>query len=188
MKFYTPHMMLQEFVNCIMIVHVEADKTDAPMISPYPPSPQNFLFFYINDRIKMQKDTELPFILQPRSVMVGPQLNRVTLDVNRSHKAVRVGFHPGGLYRMLGISMAAMVDESYDATDVFGIELHELNDRLPEANHFDEIHALVEKFLLKKVSTLKRALPFSPLLVFVLMLLCYGNHQRHRMQFLLFKL
>lgn len=24
-KFYTPHILLQEFVNCIMIVHVEAD-------------------------------------------------------------------------------------------------------------------------------------------------------------------
>ncbi len=109
----------------------------------------------------MQKDTVSPFILQPRSVIVGPQLSRVTLDVNRSHKAVRVGFHPGGLYRMLGISMAAMVDESYNATDVFGNELKELNDRLPEANHFEEIHALVEKFLLKKVSALKRALPFD---------------------------
>lgn len=161
MKFYTPHNMLQEFINCIMIVHVEADKTDAPMISPYPPSPQNSLFFYINDRIKMQKDTASPFILQPRSVMVGPQLSRVTLDVNRSHKAVRVGFHPGGLYRMLGDSMADMVDESYDATDVFGNDLQDLNDRLPEANNFDEIHALVENFLLKKVSALKRALPFD---------------------------
>lgn len=161
MKFYTPHTMLQEFINCIMIVHMEVDKTDAPIISPYPPSPQNSLFFYINDPIKMQKDMAKPFILQPRSVLVGPQLNRVTLDVNRSHKAVRVGFHPGGLYRLLGISMAAMVDESYDAIDVFGNELQELNNRLPEAVNFDEIHELIEKFLLKKVSTLKKALPFD---------------------------
>src|SRR6187549_1338709 len=113
MKFYTPHIMLQEFINCIMVVHVEAGPDDAPMVSPYPPSPQNSLFFYINDQIKMQRGTESSFVLQPRSVMVGPQLTTVTLDVNRSHKAVRVGFHPGGLYRMLGIPMVRMVDESY---------------------------------------------------------------------------
>jgi hypothetical protein len=52
----------------------------------------------------------MDFALQPRSVIVGPQLTRVTIDINRSHKAVRVGFHPGGLHRLLGISMAEMVD------------------------------------------------------------------------------
>ena len=161
MKFYTPHIMLQEFINCIMIVHVEVNPGDAPMVSPYPPSPQNSLFFYINDQIKMQKDAASPFVLQPRSVMVGPQLTRVTLDINRSHKAVRVGFHPGGLYRMLGIPMVRLVDESYDATDVFGSELQEVNNRLQEAGSFDEIHAVIEKFLLKKLGALKRALPFD---------------------------
>jgi AraC-like DNA-binding protein len=161
MKFYTPHMLLQEFINCIMIVHVEANPGDAPIVSPYPPSPQNSLFFYINDQIKMQRDAASPFVLQPRSVMVGPQLTRVTLDINRSHKAVRVGFHPGGLYRMLGIPMGRLVDESYDATDVFGNELQEVNNRLQETGSFDEIHGVIEKFLLKKVSALKRALPFD---------------------------
>jgi AraC-like DNA-binding protein len=161
MQFYTPHIMLQEFINCIMVVHVEVDPGDAPMVSPYPPSPQNSLFFYINDQIKMQKDAAASFVLQPRSVMVGPQLTRVTLDINKSHKAVRVGFHPGGMYRMLGIPMVRMVDESYDATDVFGNELQEVNNKLQEAGSFDEIHGVIEKFLLKKLSTLKKALPFD---------------------------
>jgi AraC-like DNA-binding protein len=160
-KFYTPHIMLREFINCIMIVHVEVDPAHGPVISPYPPSPQNSLFFYINDPIKMQKDVQSAFILQPRAVVVGPQLNRVTLDINRRHKAVRVGFHPGGLYRLLGVSMGKMVDESYDATDIFGAELQELNERLQEAAGFDAIHLLIENFLLKKLSTLKRALPFD---------------------------
>lgn len=173
MKFYTPHILLQEFINCIMIVHVEAKPGDAPMISPYPPSPQNCLFFYINDQIKMQKDTAGAFVLQPRSVIVGPQLTRVTLDINKSHKAVRVGFHPGGLYRLLGISMAEMVDESYDATDVFGNKLLEVNNRLQEAGTFDEIHVVIENFLLKKLSVLKRALPFDIAMLELLRL--HGN-------------
>ncbi|MEO6539615.1 MAG: helix-turn-helix domain-containing protein, partial [Ferruginibacter sp.] len=75
--------------------------------------------------------------------------------------AVRVGFHPGGLYRMLGIPMIQMVDESYDATAVFGNELQEVNNRLQEAGSFDEIHGVIEKFLLQKLSALKRALPFD---------------------------
>ncbi len=160
-KFYTPHILLQEFVNCIMIVHVEVETQSGPIICPYPPTPQNSIFFYINDPIKMQQATETVFALQPRSVIVGPQLTRVSIDINKSHKAVRVGFHPGGLYRLLGISMAEMIDESYDATDVFGSQLHQLNIKLQEAKSFDEIHLVIENFLLEKLKGIKKALPFD---------------------------
>ena len=144
-----------------MVVHVEIDPTAAPVITPYPPAPQNSLFFYINDRIKVQQDGASNFILQPRSVIVGPQVTRVMLDINRSHKAVRVGFHPGGLYRLLGISMSEMIDASYDAADVFGNEMNEVNTKLQEAKTFDDIHIVIENFLLQKLSALKRALPFD---------------------------
>ena len=143
-----------------MIIHVELNAGDSS-ICIYPPTPQNSLFFYLNDRIKMQQQGKPDFLLQPRSAIVGPQLTKVTLDISRSHKAVRVGFHPGGLYRLLGISMGEMVDESYDATDVFGREMHELNDRLQGQLDFDQIHQVIERFLLKKVSQLKNALPFD---------------------------
>lgn len=160
-RFYKPHPLLREFVNCIMIVHAETDPTAGPVLCPYPPAPQNSLFFYINDHIKVMKEGENKFIPQPRAVVVGPQLTRVTLDINKSHKAVRVGFHPGGLFRLLGISMAEMVDESYDAADVFGSEMTSLNNRLQEAASFDEISQVIETFLLHKVKVLKTALPFD---------------------------
>ncbi len=161
MKFYTAHPLLQEFINCIMVVHAEVENTMEAVICPYPPTPQNSLFFYINDLIKVQKDGETHFVLQPRSVIVGPQLTRVSLDINKSHKAVRVGFHPGGLYRLLGISMNEMIDGSYDATDVFGNEMQELNEKLQEADGFDRIKDVIENFLLQKVKSLKRNMPFD---------------------------
>lgn len=159
-QFYTPHILLQEFINCIMIVHIELGVND-PSICIYPPTPQNSLFFYINDAIKMKPEGGGHFLLQPRSAIVGPQLTKVTLDINKSHKAVRVGFHPGGLFRLMGISMSEMIDGSYDAVDVFGSEMKEVNERLQEAANFDQIHYIIEAFLLKKVSRLKRALPFD---------------------------
>lgn len=144
-----------------MVIHVEVDKKAEPVICPYPPAPQNSLFFYINDRIKVRKENDADFIEQPSSVIVGPQLTRVTLDINKSHKAVRVGFHPCGLYRLLGIPMAEMIDGSYDAVDVFGNEIQGVNNKLQEAQSFDEINVVVEKFLLQKVSGLKKILPFD---------------------------
>lgn len=160
-RFYIPHPGLQDFVQCIMIVHAEVDPRAGPVLCPYPPTPQNSLFFYINDPIKVRQEGEEPFVLQPRSVVVGPQLSRVTLDINKSHKAVRVGFHPGGLHRLLGCSMAGMIDGSYDAADVFGPGMRELNQQLQEAPHFDAIRDRVEQFLLQKVQALRGALPFD---------------------------
>lgn len=143
-----------------MVVHVEMN-TDEPIVVCYPPTPQHSLFFYINDRIKVRKESEEGFIIQPRSVMVGLQSSSVTLDIGRNHKAVRVGFHPGGMYRLLGISMHEMIDGSFDAADVFGNEIEAINNRLQEAADFDEIKEVIEQFLLMKVARLKRALPFD---------------------------
>ncbi len=160
-KFYTPHALLQDFIQCIMVIHAEVETNGSAVICPYPPAPQNSLFFYINDRIKVLKADETEFRLQPRSVVVGPMITRVMLDINKSHKAVRVGFHPGGLHRFLGLSMAEMIDRHFDAMDVYGSEMVEVNNKLQEAKDFDEIKDVIESFLLKKVNALKKALPFD---------------------------
>lgn len=160
-KFYTPHPLLQEFIQCIMIVHAEVDTSRGPVICPYPPTPQNSLFFYINDRIKVQIEGQDGFVWQPRSVIVGPQLTSVRLDINKSHKAVRVGFQPGGLHRLLGLSLSDIIDVSFNAEDIFGNEMREVNIKLQEATCFDSIKDIIEDFLLQKIKRLRPALPID---------------------------
>ncbi len=159
-QFYTPHPLLQEFINCIMVVHAKIGEGQSSVVC-YPPTPQNSIFFYINDPIKVQKDGGHDFIVQPRSVIVGLQSSKVKLDVNRDHKAVRVGFHPGGMYRLLGFSMAEMIDGSFDAADLFGNDIRDVNNKLQDAANFHEIRHAIEQFLLQKREKLKRALPFD---------------------------
>jgi AraC-like DNA-binding protein len=160
-RFYIPHPLLQEFVQCIMLVHAKVDADAPAVICPYPPTPQNSLFFYINDHIKVQQEGTDLFIEQPRSVIVGPQLNRVRIDVDHDHKAIRVGFHPGGLHRLLGVSLSEMIDGSFDAEDVFGAAMKEVNNRLQEADGFDAMKDVVEQFLLQKVKSIKQSVPFD---------------------------
>jgi len=148
-----------------MVIHAEIDVAAGPLTVPYPPTPQNSLFFYINDRIKVQLEGQDGFVLQPRSVIVGPQLSRVLLDINQSHKAVRVGFHPGGLFRLLGIPMHEMIDDNYDAADVFGTEMQRVNEQMQKAVSFDAIKEVVEQFLLKKVKGLRPSMPFDKALL-----------------------
>lgn len=160
-KFYTPHPLLQEFIQCIMVVHYRVDNLTGPVVYTYPPTPQASLFFYIDDKIKVRKEDENHFIEQSTSVIVGQQLKRVSIDINKSHKAVRVGFHPGGMHRLLGFSMGEMIDEHFAAADLFGSEMNEIDEQLHEAPDFDSIKNIVENFLLYKAGKLKKALPFD---------------------------
>ncbi|MCG7856842.1 helix-turn-helix domain-containing protein [Flavihumibacter sediminis] len=109
----------------------------------------------------MQKEGEQGFLLQPRSVIVGPQITRVNLIVGKSHKAVAVGFHPGGLYRLLGIPMTELYDDGFNAEEILGADVRIVNDKLREAAGFDEIKDIIENFLLKRLHLLKEALPFD---------------------------
>jgi AraC-like DNA-binding protein len=57
--------------------------------------------------------------------------------------------------------MSEIVDDNFDATDIFGKEMKEVNQRLQDACTFDGIKDVIESFLIKKVKTLKTALPFD---------------------------
>ena len=160
-QFYIPHPLLRDCIQCIMVIDAKVDASSCPVVIPYPPTPQNSLFFYINDQIRVQFDDANGFVLQPRAVIVGPQLTPVKIDINQSHKAVRVGFHPGGLYRLLGFSMHEMIDGNYDAADVFGNDMQMVRQQLQEADSFDAIKDVVEQFLLQQLHRLKPILPFD---------------------------
>jgi AraC-like DNA-binding protein len=160
-QFYIPHPLLRDFIQCIMVIEVKVDISPGPVVIPYPPTPQNSLFFYINDPIQVQFDDARRFVLQPRSVIVGPQLTPVKIDINQNHKAVRVGFHPGGLYRLLGFSLHEMIDGNYNAADVFGNDMQQVHQQLQEADGFDAIKEVVEQFLLRYLHQLKPILPFD---------------------------
>ncbi|RYG54116.1 MAG: AraC family transcriptional regulator [Chitinophagaceae bacterium] len=165
-QFYGPHPLLKDLVNCIMVI--DAESPSASTVCVYPPTPQASLFFYIHDRVKLKKDDDENFILQPRSVVVGLQSEKVVLDVQQSHKAVRVGFHPGGLHRLLGFGMQELIDGSYDASDVFGSSIDYVNNDLAEAKSFDEIKNVVERFLLEKRNELRKPIPFDSAMLEVL--------------------
>lgn len=148
-----------------MMVHVKVDQSAGPVICPYPPAPQDSLFFYLDDLISVKKQRAHDFVDQPRSVVVGTQLEGVSININKSHKAVRVGFHPGGMHRLLGLPMTELIDNSYNAEDVFGNEMKYLHEKLDEGNTFDEIKTVIEDFLLGKLNKVQWSLPFDKVML-----------------------
>ena len=128
---------------------------------PYPPLPEQSLFFYARTPIIATIHGSGKEVLNPNSIVVGPQLQRVNIKLGHDHIVIRVGFCPGGLHRLIGLSMHEIIDEACNTADFFHQQIQQVNEQLFNTLQYDEMIAVVEKFLLQKLSTIKAVLPFD---------------------------
>lgn len=160
-KTYIPPLALQDYVLNISTVKAILPPGIEEVTTPYPPTPFQSLIFYCNDQISMGRIGKDDFEKQPLTVLTGPQFSRVNIKVSKQLSAIRVDFLPGGLYRLLGIPMHELFDGGFDARYFFGPEMNSINEQLQDIPSLEHGKNIVEKFLLKKVSTLKQILPFD---------------------------
>lgn len=160
-EIFQPHPALRDFISSIFIFHADLRHMDTAIVCPFPPTPQNYIYFYINDPIHAQKNGSAIFVQKPSSITVGPQLTRVNLNVGKDHFMLGIKFHPGGLFRLLGFPMEKMLDEDMDSTALFGNEIDRIYERLKNAQSNMEMKQVAETFLLQKIAGLKTALPFD---------------------------
>jgi len=164
-QFYQPHPALKEFVNNIMIHQVEFEKAQMPKTLAVPPLPEHCLFFYVRDKSDAVDTSTNKRETQSSSIVVGPHVNRHSIIPGRNHLMIKVGFQPGGLYRLLGIPMSELLsNDAFNALDFWGKEINEVNEKLQETASFEEMKLIIEKFLLNHVNKLKQALPIDEVL------------------------
>ena len=160
-KIYIPHPALQDYVMNISTVNALLPEGISEVVTPYPSTPFQSLIFYCNNPVSMGRVDQPEFDRQPLTVLIGPQFSRVNVKVHRQLSAIRVDFLPGGMYRMLGIPMHELFDGGFDATDFFGPEMNNINEQLRHVSDLEDGKGIVEKFLLKQVTSLKEILPFD---------------------------
>ena len=160
--YFAPHPALLEYIDSVFVVEIDfrAGAGLSP-IYPFVPTHNRFLCFYLLDQVKVSKGPGEAFGQRARSIIIGPQLTPVTLDLGQHHRAVIVNLKPAGLYRLLGIPLAELVDQDYDARLVLGREIDELLERLQEAPTHARRNDSIQSYLLKKLLTLRPALPFD---------------------------
>ncbi len=135
--------------------------SEADIICPFPPTPNQYIFFYLNDAVHAQKNAEGDFITKPGSITVGPQISRVNLNLGKDHFMLGIIFHPGGLFRLLGMPMKHFEYTDLDSYSLFGNEISQLQEKIKEAPDWISMKNRVEDFLLRKLALLKSALPFD---------------------------
>jgi AraC-like DNA-binding protein len=158
---YIPHAALRDHISSIAIMHLQLEKGKEPAICPFPPAPQHCIIFYVDDKVETQKLGEQEFKTYPRSIIVGPQVTSVNIRVKHSHKAVMIAFHPGGLFRLLGVPLQEFFDDGFSASEIIGAEVNEVTEQLREASSYYELKIIVENYLLRKLHSLPSPLPFD---------------------------
>ncbi|HWI93291.1 MAG TPA: helix-turn-helix domain-containing protein [Flavisolibacter sp.] len=163
-RFYKPHPLLQPVVNNIMISFFEFDKAKPKPAFPFPPLPEQCLFFYPFDKMDVQYDDEKKQQL-PSAIILGPQTKRSTITMGHRHLVIKIGFQPGALHRLLGIPMVELASiTAVDAIDFFGKEISTVNEQVCEAAGFDEMKTIMENFLSQKIKNIKPQLPIDAVL------------------------
>lgn len=157
---FAPHPALLEYIDSVFVLNIDFTAGGLSAIYPFVPTHNRFLCFYLHDQVKVKKQTG-DFVTKARSIIIGPQLTPVTLDLGQHHQAIVVNLKPAGMYRLLGIPMAELVDCDFDASLVMGREIDELLEQLQESRSGQEKNALTQRYLLGKLKQLKPVLPFD---------------------------
>jgi len=160
-KIYIPHPALQDYVLNLSTMDALLPEGIRDVVTPYPATPFQSLFFYCGHPISMSRTDTGDFELQPHIVLVGPQFSRVNVKVSSRLSAIRVDFLPGGMYRMLGIPMNVLFDGGFDALDFFGVNMKTINEKLQDIPNLESGKDIVEKFLLSQLTKLKEILPLD---------------------------
>ncbi len=75
---------------------------------------------------------------------------------------VKIGFQPGGLYRLLGIPMEEMLEyRELDGQDVFGSAINDTIDALANATCHAEMKDIADDFIFGQIATLKKPIPID---------------------------
>lgn len=161
-QFYEPHPALRGFVNNIMIHELKADVAETRHTFPIPPLPEHCIFFYVRDLGDAENISNKRKEKPPSVMVLGPSVHRHNFTPGHHHLMIKVGFQPGGLYRLLGIPMNHLLcQDSFNGTDLLGNEIREVSERLKATDSFSNMLAIVEDFLLKQINKLKPELPID---------------------------
>lgn len=162
---YIPRPELQHFISRIMISQYQLDCGGPAPVIPFPPQPEHCLYFYPKDRVNCRNYANDRIQELPRSILVGPQLSRVDLTMGYQMLVIMVGFHPGGMHRLLRLPMEEMLDRPVDASLILGKEMETITELLHMAHDHETMLNIIQQYLLQKAKGLKTMLPVEQVLI-----------------------
>ena len=158
---HTPHPALRSMIDFFYLMHIQQEKGSPPVVSPFPPTPLQFIVFYLDDQVVTNKEGETVQKTRSRCMVVGPQATKMNVIVHESHRCFVIGFQPGGLHRFLRIPMTELYDDGFDGRQLMGKQMETLTAQLMEAPDFNQMVVIAEKYFLNCINMVKEQLPID---------------------------
>lgn len=163
--YYKPHPALQYFISNIWLIRYQLDTSAPRLTNPFPPQPDNCIFFYPYDSVCCHNYSKGIIEELPKSILVGPQLSRVDLTMGYNMLVIIVSFQPGGMHRLLHTPMLEMLGQPFDATLLLGSDMKEINEQLYDTTDYNKMIDIIQGYLLIQAKKLKESLPFEQVLM-----------------------
>lgn len=151
MRFYSPRPELATLVKGYQIAHIKISSEVPTQSHPFPPHAVQNLSFYPRDPVSVYSYRTGQTTTNPPCIAVGAAISCVNFTMGRDLLIIATFFEPGGLHRLLRLPMVDFFDEALDVSLVWNKDIREVNERLRNATDYDEMHRIVETFLLHRL-------------------------------------
>ena len=150
-RYIAPSCGLQEFVRDYLVAHFIFDKDQDIPFKPYSPKPEQTITFLPRGNLTIKNPLNAEDQVAPIISISGQQISRYNFYLSSEYLMFRIHFHPGALYRLLGIPLSEFTDTWFDAESVISREILEVNDQLSNCLEYAQMVAVVEQYLLRKI-------------------------------------
>jgi AraC-like DNA-binding protein len=155
-KYITPSPTLKDFVRDYLVAHFIFGNNEPVPFKPYAPKPEQGITFFPKGFVSIEDQCKGIIIQAPKVSIFGQQVSRYNFYLTQEYLMLRIHFHPGALYRLLGIPLFEFTDQYSDAASVINREVEDINERLATCRSYAEMIQIVETYLLNKIKRVKQ--------------------------------
>jgi AraC-like DNA-binding protein len=149
---------LQEFVRDYLVAHFVFNKDEPIPYKPYSPKPEQTITFLPKGNLTIVNPLDGHVQNTSPASICGQQVSRYNFHISAEYLMVRVHFHPGALYRLLGVPLSEFTNDWFDAEAVISGEIGEVNERLTNSSDYTQMIQVVESYLLRKIKKAKEGM------------------------------
>lgn len=149
-----PDKLLSSYVRCYRIIDFEFKEQTYIPPKIYTPRPEQCLqFFPYSTKIDYDKNSIVP----KNALLFGQHSITNLRTVYSKFLSFQIVFQTGALFRLIGLPATSIANTAVEASEIFGKEIDEINDKLYYTENHNDMTRIVESFLLKKALTAKKS-------------------------------
>lgn len=142
-----PGAALAPYVRLYRVIHFSFPGRASIPFKAYPPRPEHCLQFMTHDQ-EMVRYPGSREEISPKSVLfMGPHTKVIHRFPGSDTLGFQVIFQPAAICQLLRMSARELTNAYLDAADIFGYDIHLVNEQLFHAANYGEMVAVAEQYL-----------------------------------------